>query len=439
MIVFDEPHRAAGQQSMLQFAADPIPVVRVGFVGLGMRGPDAVERFCHIDGTSVVALCDKYEDRAVACQKILSGAGRPEAAVYSGNEGYKELCERDDIDLVYICTNWQMHVPVALYALEHGKHVAIEVPSATTIEDCWKLVDASERNRKHCMILENCCYDFFEMTALNMAQHGVFGEILHVEGAYIHNLEPFWKHYADNWRLEYNQQHDGDQYSTHGYGPDCQVLDIHRGDKLNYLVSMSTKSVNGKKRAKEIMNTEEFAQGDHICTLVKTEKGKTISIQHNTFSYRPYNRLYQITGSDGFANKYPSEGFTFKPDNLGDQADGQVPDIENLNIHGFAPADVVAKMKEIYRHPFEKEIGMTAKEIGGHGGMDYIMDWRLVYCLHNGLPLDIDVYDTAEWSCMGELTETSIRNNSMPVKVPDFTRGDWDKLDGLKFHFVNEQ
>lgn len=436
MIVLDEPAPAAGQESMIGFAAEPIPVVRVGFVGLGMRGPGAVNRFTNLKDAQIVALCDKYEERAKGCQRYLTRAGRPEAAIYSGEEGYKQLCERDDIDLVYICTNWQMHVEVALYAMEHGKHVAIEVPSATTVSDCWKLVDTSERTRKHCMILENCCYDFFELNTLNMAQHGVFGEILHVEGAYIHNLEPYWDSYADNWRLEYNQQHNGDQYSTHGLGPDCQVLNIHRGDKMNYLVSMGTKSVNGLKLAKEKMGKDTFAQSDQINTLIMTEKGKTIEIQHNTFTYRPYNRLYQIVGSDGFANKYPIEGYTFKPDQLQKTGSGGVPDIEKLDIHDFASPEVVAAMKERYRHPIQIEIGDKAQEVGGHGGMDFIMDYRLVYCLHHGLPLDMDVYDAAEWSSMGELTEISIANHSMPVKVPDFTRGNWDKLDGLQFHYA---
>lgn len=420
-IVLDEPAREAGQESMLAFAADPIDVVRVGFVGLGMRGPDAVSRFTFLENVEIKALCDKYPDRASAAQSILTDAGLPPASEYSGDEGYKELCERDDIDLVYICTSWQMHVPIALYALSHGKHVAIEVPSANNVADCWRLVDASEKYRRHCMILENCCYDFFEMTTLNMAQHGVFGEILHVEGAYIHNLEPYWEKYADNWRLSYNQEHNGDVYATHGIGPDCQVLNIHRGDKLDYLVSMSTRSVNSLKMVKKVMGDSysESAQGDQINTLIRTHNGCTIDMQHNVMTNRPYSRMYQVVGTDGFANKYPVEGYSFSD-----------------TPHRFASAERVAQMRDQYQHPIQKEVGEIAKKVGGHGGMDFIMDYRLIYCLHHGLPLDMDVYDAAEWSSMGELTAISIANGSMPVRVPDFTRGEWDKLKGLKFYYA---
>lgn len=439
MIVLDEPHRVAGQKSMLEFSCAPIPVVRVGFVGLGMRGPGAVERFTHLKDVKIVALCDKYKERAERCQNTLTKAGLPEAAIYSGDDGYKKMCERNDIDLIYICTNWQMHVEVALYAMEHGKHVAMEVPGATTVEECWKLVDTSERTQKHCMMLENCCYDFFELNTLNMVQHGVFGEVLHVEGAYIHNLEPYWDSYADNWRLEYNQQHNGDHYATHGLGPDCQVLNIHRGDKMDYLVSMGTKSVNGLKLAQKKMGAKTFAQSDQINTLIMTNNGKTIDLQHNTFTYRPYNRLYQVVGTEGFANKYPVEGYAFKGDQIQKTGSESVPNFEKLDGEDFAPAEVVEAMKAKYRHPIQIEVGDQAKEVGGHGGMDFIMDYRLIYCLHYGLPLDMDVYDAAEWASIGELTEISIANNSMPVKVPDFTRGDWNKIKGLKFYYKDDK
>ncbi len=434
-IVFNEPKRPAGQESMLEFRAEPMKVVRVGFVGLGMRGPGAVSRFTHIDGVEINGLCDKYADRVDACQKILTNAGMKAAAGYSGDEGYKQLCERDDIDLVYIATNWQMHVPIALYAMEHGKHVAIEVPSAPSLEDCWKLVDTSERTRKHCMMLENCVYDFFELTCLNMAQKGLFGEILHTEGAYIHNLEPYWDEYADNWRLDFNQKHGGDVYPTHGFGPCCQALNIHRGDKMEYLTSMSTKSVNGLKLAKAKMGSDSFATGDHIVTLVMTKSGKSMEIQHNTFTPRPYNRLYQLTGTEGFANKYPISGFTLRNKNVDRTL---MPDVPKLDEHDFVPDAVKNQLLKTYQHPIHQEIEEKAKKVGGHGGMDFVMDYRLVYCLQNGLPLDQDVYDLAEWCCISELSEVSQLNRSMPVKVPDFTRGEWNKVKGLKFYMKGE-
>ena len=431
MIVFDEPARAAGQESMLGFAADPIPVVRVGFVGLGMRGPGAVNRFTHLEGVEVKGLCDLEQKNVSKCQPMLERAGMPKAAEYVGEEAYKELCERDDVDLIYIATDWLNHTPIALYAMEHGKHVAIEVPAATSLEECWQLVDTSERTRRHCMMLENCVYDFFELTCLNMAQQGVFGEILHAEGAYIHNLSPYWDDYHGNWRLDFNQKHRGDVYATHGFGPVCQALNIHRGNRLNYLVCMDTKSVLGLEKAKAKMGATEFANGDHTTTLIKTEKGQTIELQHNVYTPRPYNRLYQLTGTKGFANKYPINGFTFTEGQL---KEGIVPEGQRLDEHGFASQEIMAAALQAYKHPIHKEIEEKAKQVGGHGGMDFVMDYRLVYCLQNGLPLDQDVYDAAEWSCIGELSATSAKHNSMPVAVPDFTRGDWNKLQGVKFH-----
>jgi predicted dehydrogenase len=318
---------------------------------------------------------------------------------------------------------------MAVYAMQHGKHVAIEVPAATTVEECWQLVDVAEQTQRHCMMLENCCYDFFELTALNMTQQGLFGELIHGEGAYIHNLEPYWHEYYENWRLEFNQSHSGDVYPTHGLGPLCQAFNIHRGDRMKTLVSMSTPSYNGKKVAKEMMGTDDFANGDMTTTMIQTEKGKTLLIEHDVYNYRPYNRLYQLTGTEGFANKYPSAGFTVLEDKL---PEGFLAEGEHLNPHGFVPAEVRDKILEDYLHPIAVEIEEKAKEVGGHGGMDFIMDYRLIYCLHHGLPLDEDVYDAAEWSCLGELTAASIANGGMPVAMPDFTRGDWNKIQGYK-------
>ena len=430
-IVFDEPQREKGQQSVLQFAVDPIENVRIGFIGLGMRGPDAVNRMTCIDDVTVVALCDLEANRVEKVQlEILEAKGLPRAAAYSGEEGWKQLCERDDIDLVYICTNWQTHVPMAVYAMQHGKHVAVEVPAATSLEECWQLVDVAEQTQRHCMMLENCCYDFFEMTALNMAQQGLFGEVIHGEGAYIHNLEPYWPYYYDNWRLDFNQKHSGDVYPTHGLGPLCQVFNIHRGDRMKTLVSMATPSYNGKKLAHEMMKTNDFANGDMTTTMIQTEQGKTMLIEHDVYTNRPYNRLYQLTGTEGFANKYPSEGFTVLEKNLPEYL---LPaEHEALDPHGFVPESVKAILLDAYKHPIAKEIEAKAKEVGGHGGMDFIMDYRLIYCLHNGLPLDEDVYDAAEWSCLGELTAASIENGGMPVAMPDFTRGDWNKVHGFR-------
>ncbi len=427
------PERPEGQTDVIGLACEPLPVVRVGFIGLGMRGPGAVERFTHINGVEIKALCDLRPGRVDLCQKILKDAGLPEATGYSGAEdAWKQMCEREDIDLIYIATDWKSHVPMILYAMENGKHVACEVPAAMNLQDIWAVVNMAEKTRKHCIQLENCVYDFFELTTLNMAQQGLFGEILHVEGSYIHNLEEFWDAYYKDWRLQYNKEHRGDIYATHGMGPACQLLNIHRGDKMNYLVSMDTKAVAipefiKKKRKEEV---KEFKNGDHTMTMIKTEKGKTIHIQHNVANIRPYSRMYQLTGVKGFANKYPVSGYVLANSQIGADI---TPDHEDLSTHSFVPENVKKALMEKYKHPIHRELEETAKKVGGHGGMDFIMDYRLVYCLKNGLPLDMDVYDLAEWCCLAPLTAISLENNSVPVEVPDFTRGAWNKLQKLEF------
>ena len=293
--------RPAGQSDVIALACDPIPVVRVGFIGLGMRGIGAVERFMHLDSVEVVALCDLEAENLARSQE----KAKPEAAEYMGPEGWKRLCERPDIDLVYISTDWLSHTPMAVYAMEQGKHVAVEVPAAVTVEECWKLVDTAEKTRRHCMMLENCVYDFFELTTLNMAQQGLFGDILHVEGSYIHNLEPFWKAYEGNWRLDFNERNRGDVYATHGMGPAAQLVNLHRGNRMTHLVSMDTKAITGPKLVEEQLKRESpgFQNADHTMTMIQTATGQTMHIQHDVMNPRPYSRMYQLTGTDGFANK----------------------------------------------------------------------------------------------------------------------------------------
>ena len=417
IIELKAPARAPGQESALGLACEPIDTVRIAFVGVGGRGTSAVRRYTFMDGVKIVALCDLNQERLDICQDILKEAGLPAADNYLGDEAYKELCDREDIDLVYIATDWLPHVPISLYALEHGHHVACEVPMAMTIDDCWKLVDACERTRRHCMMLENCCYDFFEMSALNMAQQGLFGEVYHVEGAYIHFLSEGWDT-SETWRLDYNMEHRGDNYPTHGLGPIAQVLNIHRGDRMDYLVAMDTPSYNGKVAARKFRDKDYCQDGDHTISLIQTANKKLIEVQHNVYAYRPYTRMYQLTGTEGFANKYPQQGISVK----------------DMNGHSYVPDAVRDSLLAAYRPDFVKEIEEKAKAVGGHGGMDYIMDYRLIYCLRHGLPLDEDVYDAAEWSAVQELSRISLENGSMPVRFPDFTRGDWNVVDG--FHYA---
>lgn len=446
-IVVDTPERPADQENVLGLTVPKMDKVRVAFVGLGMRGPGAVQRFTYIPGVEIVALCDYEPARAERCQKYLREAGLMPADIYSGEKGYEELCKRDDIDLVYVATDWDHHFPVAKCALENGKNTAIEVPSAMNLEQCWELINLSEKNRKHCMILENCCYDWFELDALNMAQQGVLGEVLRAQGAYIHNLDDFWDYYWKNpetdpdklgWRMKYNMENRGDVYATHGLGPVAQVMDIHRGDRFTTLTAMDTKSVHGKeyvenKTGKECNN---YRNGDHTTTLMRTANGKVVEIQHDVMNPQPYNRLYQLTGTKGFANKYPTEGIAIDAEQL--KATGNAPKVDNLSSHGFMPKEEMNALREKYRHPIITKYGELAKKVGGHGGMDFFMDARMVYCLQNGLPLDMDVYDLAEWCSLAELGSLSMDNNSAAVAFPDFTRGHWNDVKGYKHAYAPE-
>ena len=445
-IVIDTPQRPAGQEDVIGLTVPKMKVVRVGFVGLGMRGPGAVQRWTHIPGVQIVALCDYEQKRAERCQKFLKEASMPEAAIYYGEKGYEELCKRPDIDIVYVATDWEHHFPVAKCALENGKHVAMEVPSVMNLKDAWELINLSEQKRLHCMLLENCCYDWFEMNTLNMAQHGVFGEVLRAQGAYLHDLSGFWDAYWKNgkddklgWRLRFNKDYRGDIYATHGLGPVAQALDIHRGDRMTTLVAMDTKSVHGKELVEKATGQvcNDFRNGDHTTTLIRTQNGKVIEIQHDVMNPQPYSRLYQLTGTKGFANKYPIEGYALSAQQM--QASGVTPKVDDLSGHSFMPKAEMDALVAKYQHPILKKYGEMAKEVGGHGGMDFIMDARLVYCLQNGLPLDMDVYDLAEWCCLAELGALSMDNNCASVQIPDFTRGHWNEVKGYKHAFASPE
>ena len=433
IIITPSPPRPAGQTDVLQLTTDPIPVVRVAFIGLGMRGPGAVERMTYIDGVEIIALCDVEKERVELANQILERRGFSKAQEFYGDEEvWRQVTALPDVDLIYIATDWKNHAKMGVQAMKDGKHVAIEVPAATSMEEIWDLINTSEQTRKHCMQLENCVYDFFELTTLNMVQQGLFGDIIHGEGAYIHGLQPFWDLYWNNWRMDFNRTRRGDVYPTHGLGPVCLAMNIHRGDRLNYLVSMDTKPIGNPAYIKEKTGeaVSDFRNGDHTCTLIATENGKSILIEHNVTSPRPYSRMFQLTGTKGFANKYPVQGFALDKSEIDPEI---AAGYQNLNAHEFVPSAVREQLMQQYKHPIVLSIEEKAKEVGGHGGMDFIMDYRLIYCLQNGLPLDMDVYDLAEWCCLVPLTEISLDNNSMPVEIPDFTRGAWNKLNKVTF------
>jgi predicted dehydrogenase len=410
--------RAPGKHfNMSGYAAPKIETVRIGFIGLGQRGPNAVERMNKIDGVDIKALCDIRPEKAEAAKKLLNGRFNPQ--IYTGGKDeWKKLCERPDIDLVYIATPWSLHTPMAVYAMKNGKHVCVEVPAAKTIDECWQLVETSEATKKHCMMLENCCYDFFELLTLNLARNGYFGEIVHGEGGYVHDLLDlnFKKDgYYDMWRLRENYQRNGCLYPTHGLGPVAQVMNINRGDKMDYLVSLSTKDFQMAEHAKELAATDDFYKqfadknyrGNMNTTVIKTAGGRSINIQHDVTSTNVYSRLHFISGTKGSALKYP------EPGRLSQSHKGWISDEE------------MKELQQKYEPPIVKKVGELAKKIGGHGGMDFLMDWRTIDCLRNGLPLDMDCYDAAAWSSIGPLSEKSLSKRSSSVDIPDFTAGDW--------------
>ncbi len=254
--LFPEPPRPEGQTDVIELRCDPIDTVRIAFIGVGSRGTGAVRRYTFLEGVKIVALCDMVPENLEKAQQIIEDAGYPSADTYTGEKDWKKICERDDIDLIYVCTHWDLHTPIAVYAMEQGKHVVTEVPAAITIEECWQLVNTSEKTRRHCMQLENCNYDFFELATLNMVRQGLLGEIVHAEGAYIHDLrtnnfnegkDGYWK----MWRLRHLQNRNANLYPTHGFGPICHILNIHRGDKMEYLVSLSSDQFGMTEYAKE--------------------------------------------------------------------------------------------------------------------------------------------------------------------------------------------
>jgi predicted dehydrogenase len=403
--------------NMCGYAAPKLDTVRVGFIGLGQRGPGHVYNMSKLEGVEITALCDIRQSMVDKVRKKLKANHKP--TLYAGTKDeWKKLCDRKDIDLVFIATPWDMHVDMAKYAMEKGKHVAIEVPAAITVEGCWELVKTSERTRKHCMMLENCCYDFFELLTLNMARQGFFGEIVHAEGAYLHDLTNlnFKKNaYWEMWRLKENINKDGQLYPTHGLGPVCQVMDINRGDKLDYLVSMSSKDFTMGKTAKELAAKDDFYKqfenqryrGNMNTTTIRTNQGRTIMLQHDVSSPNVYSRIHKISGTKGSALKYPLPG------KIADEKEK------------WFTEDQMKALEQKYQPAIVQKIGELAKEVGGHGGMDFLMDWRLIDCLRNGLPLDQDVYDAALWSVIAPLSSQSIAKRSASVDIPDFTNGAW--------------
>lgn len=397
-------------ESMLGVAFAPRERVRLGVIGVGGRGSSLLTQFLATGHVDVTAVCDIVPEKVARAQKTVTEAGQPEPAAYTkGDRDYENLLRRDDTDLALIATPWDWHVPMALFAMEQGIHAAVEVPAAVTLEDCWKLVDASERTRRHCVMLENCCYGDSEMMVLNMVRKGVFGELIHGEAAYIHDLrgELFSNAGEGLWRRTEHTERDGNLYPTHGLGPVAQYMGINRTDRFESIVSMSSMerglSIHRAKHEPKDSPKwrERYVCGDINTSLIRTRLGRTIMLQHDTVSPRPYSRHNMISGTKGTFADYPARIFL----------DGQGHDWQDVGPY-----------REKYRHPLWQTSGETARKLGGHGGMDFLMAYRLIECMRNGEAPDMDVYDAAAWSAPGPLSVLSVANGGAAVAFPDFTR-----------------
>ncbi len=396
------------------FRAPAIDTVRMAFVGVGLQGGGHVRNFLGIDGVDVRAICDIDAPRAEEVATWVTDAGRPGPQLYTrGPEDWRRLLERDDIDLVFNATPWRWHVPVCVAAMEAGKHTAVEVPAAYTLDGCWQLVETAERAERHCVMMENCNYGRAELMALRMARQGILGEIIHAEGAYIHDLRAI-KFSDENeglWRLDHSKTRNGNLYPTHGLGPVANCMDINRGDAFDTLVSMSTVQRGLTLYARERFGEDDpraqqtYALGDMNTSLIRTKLGRTIMVQHDTTTPRPYSRINLVQGTRGTFAGYPDRVF------IEGRTEG----------HRWEDA---ALYRDEFDHPLWRELEEKAAG-AGHGGMDYLEDYRLIECLRRGEATDMDVYDAAALSAICECSEMSVANGSRPVEIPDFTRGTW--------------
>jgi hypothetical protein len=419
--------RPDGQKTVYALTTAPRERVRVAFIGAGGRGSSLMHDILGVEFADIVAVCDLRVERAEAAATRIATARSARPVVIGGHEdAWTALVTRDDIDVVYIATPWEWHVPMALGAMEHGKHAFVEVAAAVTVDDAWRLVDTSERTQRHCVMLENCCYGENELLVLNMARQGVFGELMHAECAYIHDLRSllFDLNGEGGWRRHYHQTYNGNLYPTHGLGPVAQYLGIGRGDQFKFLVSVSSPERGlSTWRTKHHPNAgahdaERYVCGDMNTSIIKTELGRTIMIQHDVISPRPYSRINALSGTGATFFDYPARLAVNDPKTYGLAATGS---------HEWLSPEDLEKMRTRFMHPMVQRLAERAKG-SGHGGMDFIMNWRHLDCIRQGITPDSVVYDAAAWSCIIEISARSVATGSMPVAIPDFTRGLWKDI-----------
>jgi len=384
--------------------------IRFGLIGAGERGRYLLHEILACEGVEVKAVADVRQESLDQARLKITGAGQPAPALYAGESGWHKLLE-EELDLVYIASPWDTHAMYAVAAMQAGKHVGVEVPAAVTLEECWQMVEASEKTRRHCVMLENCCYDYWETLVKRMAFAGLLGTITHAECAYIHDLrQMLLMDYSEGlWRRQPHITRDSNHYPTHGLGPVAQILRIGEEDAFDYLVSLSslpaalaefrdqTLAIEDPKRQ------ERYIAGDMNTSLIRTKKGRSIMLQHSVVSARPYDRIFLISGTHGTFRDYPPRLF-----------------LDGVNQHEEWMA--LDAYRAEWEDPLWTDFGDKARQHGGHGGMDYIMNYRLVQLIHKGLVPDSDVYDAADWSAPGPLSEMSTARRSAPVSFPDFRR-----------------
>ena len=387
---------------------------RVGQIGLGGRGMGHLSGiFCERDDVVVTYVCDVYEDRCAAAVKMVEekNGNTPKSTT-----NYKEVCESPDVDVVIVTSAWENHIPACVYAMECGKQVATEVGGAYSIDDCWKLVNTYEKTGIHCMMLENCCYDRNEMMVMKMVREGLFGKIVHCEGGYQHDLRGEVSHGAENrhYRLRNYQNRCCENYPTHELGPIAKILDINRGNRMLKLVSMASGAwgLNAFAEAHDdvdpALRSYPFKQGDVVKTLIQCAHGETICLTLDTTLPRYYNRNFTIRGTKGFFGE--TENMVY--------IDGKCVEFGHDNFNN------VAGYRKEWEHPVWKHFEEEGVK-GGHGGMDWLVFDAYFSALRDGMVPPIDTYDTAAWMAITPLSEISIANGSMPVDIPDFTRGMW--------------
>lgn len=396
--------------------------VRIGIIGVGNRGNSMSIGWAAVPGAKVVAVCDIRKARATNIANSLVAKGRPRPAEYGGTaDSYKQMLADMDLDLVYIATPWEFHHEQGKAAMLAGAHAMVELPVATELAELWDLVDTSEKTRKHLMLAENCSYGRNELAMLKMAHEGVFGDVTNGHGGYLHDLRELLfadGYYTDDWRRKWHTRSTASFYAMHGLAPIAAAMDINRGDRMKTLSATATPPKGlADYRARFVPKghrswNEEYINGDLVTCLIGTEKGRIIRAEHDVSTPRPYSRINSLAGSRGIFEDYAGGGSTGARVYL-------EPDHGGHNWADFAPS------QQKFDHWLWKKVGADAAANGGHGGMDYIMQWRTVQSMRTGTIADIDVYDSAAWCAPVPLSAISLADGGRPVDIPDFTRGGW--------------